>query len=144
MSVVVLPPLAAPVDQLWHLLLDLDEVLSVGWTIVGGQMVLLHALEHGQVPPQISQDGDLIADIRADPRAIASVVKALHEFGFASAGIAADGVAIGLSEPHHHSRLSSTYSPRKEWERALTCPRRLPVARSRCRAGRRRWPGQNT
>src|SRR5690348_715907 len=90
---VVLPPLAPPVDQLWHILLDLNEMLSVGWTIVGGQMVLLHALEHGQVPPQISQDGDLIADIRADPRAISSVVKALHEFGFVLAGIAADGVA---------------------------------------------------
>jgi hypothetical protein len=25
------------------------------------------AIEHGQVPPQISQDGDLIADIRAAP-----------------------------------------------------------------------------
>jgi hypothetical protein len=25
---VVLPPLAAPVDQLWHLLLDLDEALA--------------------------------------------------------------------------------------------------------------------
>ncbi len=43
MSVVVLPPLAAPVDQLWHLLLALGELLSVGWTIVGGQMVLVQA-----------------------------------------------------------------------------------------------------
>ncbi len=93
MSVVVLPQLAAPVDQLWHLLLDLDEMLSVGWTVVGGQMVLLHALEHGQVPPQISQDGDLIADVRADPGALVAVVKALHELGFALAGIGADGVA---------------------------------------------------
>ena len=99
MSVVVLPPLGPPVDRLWHLLLDLGEMLSVGWTIVGGQMVLLHALEHGQVPPQISQDGDLIADIRADRGALAAVVKALHEFGFALAGIAAGGVAHRFERP---------------------------------------------
>ena len=55
---ITLPPLAHPVDELWHVLLDLAETLRAPWTLVGGQMVLLHALEHGQVPPQISQDGD--------------------------------------------------------------------------------------
>ena len=35
-----LPPLAAPVDELWHVLLDLGEQLTVGWALVGGQMVL--------------------------------------------------------------------------------------------------------
>ena len=35
-----LPPLASPVDELWHVLLDLGEQLTVGWTLVGGQMVL--------------------------------------------------------------------------------------------------------
>ena len=39
--VVRLPPLAAPVDQLWHVLMDLSEQLTVPWTLVGGQMVLL-------------------------------------------------------------------------------------------------------
>jgi hypothetical protein len=48
---VELPPLVAPVDQLWHVLLDLGGELTVPWTLVGGQMVLLHTLERGQVPP---------------------------------------------------------------------------------------------
>ena len=74
-----LPPLAAPVDELWHVLLDLGEQLTVGWTLVGGQMVLLHALEHGRVPPQISQDGDVVADVRTTPSAVQDVVAALHE-----------------------------------------------------------------
>lgn len=43
--VVQLPALPAPVDQLWHVLLDLGERLRVPWTVVGGQMVLLHALD---------------------------------------------------------------------------------------------------
>jgi hypothetical protein len=88
---VVLPPLAAPVDLLWHLLLDLRELLTVKWTVIGGQMVLLHALEHGRLPPQISQDGDVIADVRADPGALGSVTAALISLRFVSAGITVDG-----------------------------------------------------
>ncbi len=66
---VELPPLASPIDELWHVLLDLGEELTVGWALIGGQMVLLHTLEHGRVPPQISQDGDVVADVRTRPSA---------------------------------------------------------------------------
>jgi hypothetical protein len=98
---VTLPPLAAPVDQLWHLLLDLAEV-PVAWTLIGGQMVLLHALEHGQVPPQVSQDGDIIADVRADQSALRTVVAALEQHGFDVQTITTDGRA------HRYIRRSST------------------------------------
>ena len=43
----VLPDLGEPVDELWSVFLDLGERLPADWTIVGGQMVLLHALENG-------------------------------------------------------------------------------------------------
>ena len=103
MSVVIeLPPLPAPVDQLWHFLLDLAEQLTVPWTLIGGQMVLLHAIEHGQVPPQISQDGDVLADIRADSRAVTQVVAQLEASAFDLAGISADGLAhryVRAAEP---------------------------------------------
>jgi hypothetical protein len=79
---VVLPPLAAPVDELWHVLLDLATDLTVPWTLVGGQMILLHALEHGRTPPQVSQDGDLLADLRAAPSALRAVAAALEAAGF--------------------------------------------------------------
>jgi hypothetical protein len=36
---VALPPLAAPVDELWHLLLDVSEAVCAPSTLVGGQMV---------------------------------------------------------------------------------------------------------
>ncbi|KGN33954.1 hypothetical protein N802_07875 [Knoellia sinensis KCTC 19936] len=90
---IVLPPLATPVDRLWHALLDLSERSTVPWSLVGGQMVLLHALEHGQVPPQISQDGDIVADIRADKRALNELVGTLGHMGFDVDGISAEGLA---------------------------------------------------
>jgi hypothetical protein len=95
---IVLPPLGSPVDQLWHVLLDLAE-LPVRWTLIGGQMVLLHALEHGRVPPQISQDGDVIADIRADQTALRTVVKALTDRGFDLEAITTDGRAHRYVRP---------------------------------------------
>ena len=94
MTVVIeLPLLPPPVDELWHTLLDLGDQLDVRWALIGGQMVLLHAIEHGQIPPQISQDGDVIADIRAVPGALTHVVSGLEGLGFALQSISADGVA---------------------------------------------------
>ncbi len=92
-AAVTLPPLPAPVDRLWHVLLDLASALRVPWTLLGGQMVLLHALEHDQVPPQISQDGDLVADVRANQHAIATVVDALQRLEFRVDAGSPDGLA---------------------------------------------------
>ncbi len=100
--IIRLPELAAPVDQLWHVLLDLSEQLTVPWTLVGGQMVLLHALEHGRVPPQVSQDGDVIADVRSEQGAIAAVVAGLTVAGFELDEFSPDGLAhryVRPSEP---------------------------------------------
>lgn len=100
MSIVItLPVLPAPIDELWHDLLDLNDRLDVPWSLVGGQMVLLHALEHGEVPPQVSQDGDLIADIRAEPGALKLVVECLDALGFALQSISADGIAHRYIRP---------------------------------------------
>lgn len=51
-ATIVLPPLGDPVDELWEVLLDLSDRLKVPWALIGGQMVLLHALEHDTVPPR--------------------------------------------------------------------------------------------
>lgn len=90
---VLLPPLPGPVSELWHTLLDLAERCPAPWTLVGGQMVLLHALEHGQVPPQISEDGDVLADVRAAPGAITDVVATLGLLSFSLASMSPDGIA---------------------------------------------------
>lgn len=123
---ITLPPLAAPVDQLWHLLLDLAE-LPVAWTLIGGQMVLLHALEHGQVPPQVSQDGDIVADVRGDQNALRTVVAALEDHGFELAAplheitqrrrqirpdlLAPDGADRGPVDARWRLRINSVVEP---------------------------------
>jgi len=90
--VITLPPLPAPVDQLWDVLLDLSE-LDIPWSLIGGQMVLLHGLEHGLTPPQISQDGDIIGDVRANPGALRGLVRELVAYGFVLEGMSTDGRA---------------------------------------------------
>lgn len=97
----MLPVLGEPVDELWDVFLDLGERLRADWTIVGGQMVLLHALEHGVVPPTVSQDGDVIADIRSAPRSLRKVTSQLERLGFELAGMDRDGTA------HRYRRASS-------------------------------------
>jgi hypothetical protein len=39
----------------------------INWTLIGGQMVLLRAVEHGRVPPRVTRDLDVLADLRACP-----------------------------------------------------------------------------
>jgi hypothetical protein len=92
-SPIALPPLGDPIDELWEVLIELGEHLKVPWTLVGGQMVLLHAVEHGTVPPQLSQDGDIVADIRAAPRGLREAVALLGQLGFTLDGISTDGTA---------------------------------------------------
>jgi hypothetical protein len=96
---VVLPQLPAPVDQLWHVLLDVAEALRDPWTLIGGQMVLLHALEHGQTPPQVSQDGDVVADVRASPTVLGDLVATLEAAGFDLEAITTDGRAHRYLRP---------------------------------------------
>lgn len=101
-ATVVLPPLSPGVNELWNTLLDLAQQVAPGrspWTLVGGQMVLLHALMHGEVPPQISNDGDVLADIRADPGAITAIVGALGAAGFSVDGISPQGLAHRYTRP---------------------------------------------
>lgn len=62
---ITLPWLGSPTDELWEVLLRLaSKTERVPWMLIGGQMMLLHAVEHGREPLQVSQDGDAIADIR--------------------------------------------------------------------------------
>ncbi len=76
-----LPPLGDG-NALWHTLLDLNDHVPDGWALIGGQMTLLHVLEHGQQPIRLSRDLDLVADIRADPKALRRLADALITLGF--------------------------------------------------------------
>lgn len=55
------PTLAGHDDELWDTLIELSEMRPGEWTLIGGQMVFLHAIEHGATPPRISTDLDVLA-----------------------------------------------------------------------------------
>lgn len=74
-----LPDFAGHADALWNALLDLEEVVSSDWVLVGGQMVLLHAIEHGAAWPRVSMDLDVIvnARVKASVRGFVAEIEAL-------------------------------------------------------------------
>jgi hypothetical protein len=80
--VIDLPALGATERELWDALLDLAERQPGGWTLVGGQMVLLRALEPGRVPPRVTRDLDVLADLRARPATLHQIVTTLSELDF--------------------------------------------------------------
>lgn len=85
-------------DRLWHVLLDLAEALPGAWTLIGGQMVLLHAIEHGVTPSQVSEDGDVVADVRTVHQVLPRLSAALTAAAF-EPDISADGLAHRFVRP---------------------------------------------
>ncbi len=90
---VVLAPLAALQLDLWHTVLDLAEAMPQRWTLIGGQMVLLHALEHGAAPTRVSTDLDALVNVRAVAHSIPTFVDALTAMGFVEDGISPENLA---------------------------------------------------
>lgn len=91
---VSLPGADYPTTGLWIALLALaDRLTAVPWTIVGGQMVLLHALESGVIPLRLSTDLDTAVDVRTDPRAMRKVMDAVLDLGFVTSGTSPEGIA---------------------------------------------------
>ena len=88
-----LPVLAGLDDRLWHALIELTEVMRGAWTLVGGQMVLLHSLENGIQAPRISADIDVLVNARVAVGGIREFVNALNSLGFDLAGASPEGLA---------------------------------------------------
>jgi hypothetical protein len=67
---------------LWTAILELARI-SQKWTLVGGQMVRVHANLAGEDPPSATADADAVADVRTEsPEALAAIVAALKDMGF--------------------------------------------------------------
>jgi hypothetical protein len=86
----------------WRVLLDLYEEFAAGWCIIGGQMVWLLACEYGVAPTRVTEDVDVVVDIRADQRLMARICAWLELHHFKLDEISADGIG--------HRYLSTTYS----------------------------------
>ena len=88
-----LPVLPGIEEGLWLALLELAEVQPNNWTLIGGQMVLFHALENGARLPRVSTDLDVLVNARIATGGVSGFVRALENLGFESAGFSPEGIA---------------------------------------------------
>jgi len=77
---------------LWDTLIELAELRQGEWTLIGGQMVHLHGLEHGVNPPRFSMDLDVLVNARV-VAAVPSFVNEIRRIGFVLDGSSPDGLA---------------------------------------------------
>lgn len=79
---------------LWAATLDLSELLArLPWSLVGAQMVILHAFEAGEAPGRSTGDLDLLFDVRAYVGATSEAAERLLMAGFTHIGPSPDGIA---------------------------------------------------
>ena len=88
---IVLPELGGKGADLWPALIDIAEAVPEGWVLVGGQMVLLHAIENDAPWPRVSLDLDVIVNARVV--AIPAFVSRLVALGFHVDGMSPEGLA---------------------------------------------------
>jgi len=90
---VSLPTLPGHDDELWSALIELAELRPGEWTLIGGQMVFLHAMEHGVAPPRVSTDLDVLVNARVVTGGVRGFVLAIEAAGFVLAGASPEGIA---------------------------------------------------
>lgn len=88
-----LPALAGHDDELWAALIELSELRPGEWTLVGGQMVFLHAVEHGVTPPRVSTDLDVLVNARVVTGGVREFVTAVEGHGFVLVGASPEAIA---------------------------------------------------
>jgi len=96
----LLPTLPGHDDALWDTLIELTELRPGEWTLIGGQMVFLHALEQGATPPRVSTDLDVLVNTRIVTGGVAGFVVALELRGFSLEGTSPEGLGpdLGLTQ----------------------------------------------
>ena len=87
---VTLPPLAGAAAQVWPLLFDLAADQPDGWVLAGSQMVIVHAAAHGITRPLVTEDADVLVDIRQLPTA--EVASWLQQHGIELQDVSPDGI----------------------------------------------------
>lgn len=76
----------------WHALIDLYESIQAGWCIIGGQMVWFLAQEHGVEPIRVTEDVDVVVDIRTNQRLMKQLCNWLEANSFDLESISTDGI----------------------------------------------------
>lgn len=88
-----LPVLPGHDHALWAALIELSALRPGEWTLVGGQMVFLHAMEHGVTPPRVSTDLDVLVNARVVTGGLREFVMAIEQEGFSLVGASPEGLA---------------------------------------------------
>lgn len=88
-----LPTLPGHDDLLWATLIELSDLRPGEWTLIGGQMVFLHALEHAVDPPRVPTDLDVLVNTWVVTGGVREFVLAIEAVGFALAGASPEGLA---------------------------------------------------
>ena len=76
-----------PQRHVWETLVDLDQRQPSGWTLIGAQMVALHAYEYGRTPPRRSLDADVLVNVRALQGGTQHLSRLLLDTGFQLEGV---------------------------------------------------------
>ena len=91
------PPVVLPSypgsQGIWATLLELADSGQPEWTLIGGQMVMLHAAENNVDPLRVSYDIDVVVNARVVTGAIRVFAEVLTESGFTLAGASPEGIA---------------------------------------------------
>ncbi|MCP3877322.1 MAG: hypothetical protein GY701_02845 [Sulfitobacter sp.] len=74
-------------------MIELTDLRPGEWTLVGGQMVFLHAMEHGITPPRVSTDLDVLVNARVVAGGVREFVAGIEEIGFELDGVSPEGLA---------------------------------------------------
>jgi hypothetical protein len=78
--------------DLWNGLIEVAAVVPADWTLIGGQMVHLHGLEHDRTPPRRSTDLDVIVNVRALTGQPQAFVDGLSTLGYEIVAISPDNL----------------------------------------------------
>ena len=109
---VTVPAAEGALDGAWRLLLALaNDPAMPRWVLIGGLLVELHAHEHAVTPPRLTDDADVLVDVRASPDGLPVVARWLVDRGLQlhapdPDGVAhrfrrSDGITVDLLAPDH-------------------------------------------
>lgn len=73
--------------------MELADMRPGEWTLIGGQMVFLHAMEFGVQPPRVSTDLDVLVNARVVTGGVREFVIAIEAAGFGLVGVSPEGIA---------------------------------------------------
>lgn len=88
------PALPAALGEAWARIFELARRESEGWTIVGGQMVHLHAWERGYRSLRATSDIDAGLGLRARPALGVAATAALRDMGMHPEETSTDGPSV--------------------------------------------------